>query len=224
VTPRRGYSLGPKLLELGFLARDQISLVRLARPYLETLAARTGDVALLALRDGQDVRVADHAAGRRRVVPSLRAGDRLAAHGCALGEVLAAPRADVPGDEAAGRDDVVMDDGHAEIRTIAAPVRGADGSVRASLGIAAASVYADSAQLDAARGAVREAAGALSAELGWRVSGTVGTVVATAQQLRIPSHRVSAVRAGGRSNGAAAGSGVDIMDERGRGSMGGPNG
>jgi len=244
VTPRRGYSLGPKLLELGFLARDQISLVRLARPYLEALAARTGDVALLAVPDGDDVLVADHAAGRRRVVPSLRAGDRLAAHGCALGEVLAGPRAvapdhgapnsdapsldapslDAPDAAAAARDDVVVDDGHSEIRIIAAPVRGADGRVRAAFGIAAASVYADGAQLDTARAAVREAAGALSAELGWRVSGTVGTVPATAQQLRVPSHRVSGVATGGRTNGGVAGSDIGVMDERGRGSMGGRNG
>jgi DNA-binding IclR family transcriptional regulator len=183
VTPRRGYSLGPKLLELGFLARDQISLVRLGRPYLEALAARTGDVALLAVRDGQDALVADHATGRRRVVPSLRAGDRLPLLGSALGEALAATV-----------DDVLVDDGRSEIRTIAAPVRGADGIVRAALGIAAASVYADGAQLDTARGAVREAADAMSAELGWRVSGARGTVPRTAQELRIASDRIRADR------------------------------
>jgi DNA-binding IclR family transcriptional regulator len=240
VTPRRGYSLGPKLLELGFLARDQISLVRLGRPYLEALAARTGDVALLAVRDGQDVLVADHAAGRRRVVPSLRAGDRLAAQGCALGDVLAAPGAS-PGGAAPGTDtaasacdEVLVDDGRSEIRTIAAPVRGADGSVRAALGIAAASVYADGAELDTARDAVREAADAMSAELGWRVSGARGTVSAAAQQLRIPTDRIAADkrRAGTSSDttrppdrlNAGTGSDTDIVDERIRGGMGGHNG
>jgi DNA-binding IclR family transcriptional regulator len=159
VTPRRGYSLGPKLLELGFLARDQISLVRLARPYVEALALQTGDVALLAVRDRNDVVIADQAAGTRAVLPSLRTGDRLKLSGT-LGRALASL------DNA-----LIIDEGEAEVRTIAAPVRGADGRVRGALGIAAASVYADAVQRDKAMEAVQEAANALGAELGWRVSG-----------------------------------------------------
>jgi DNA-binding IclR family transcriptional regulator len=159
VTPRRGYSLGPKLLELGFLARDQISLVRLARPYVEALALQTGDVALLAVRDRNDVIIADQAAGARAVLPSLRTGDRLKLAGT-LGRALTAL------DNAP-----IIDEGEPDVRTIAVPVRGADGRVRGALGIAAASVYADAAQRDKATAAVREAANALGAELGWRVSG-----------------------------------------------------
>lgn len=213
VTPRRGYSLGPKLLELGFLARDQISLVRLARPYLEALAMQTGDVAMLAVLVGDDVLLADQAAGRRRVLPSLRTGDRLPLTGCALGEALSAET-----------DDVVRDDGLSEIRTIAAPVRGADGHVRGALGIAAASVYADGAQLDIAAAAVREAACAMSAELGWRVSAASEAAPSAARQLR-----------GTRAADAAPGHGAaiaacidtdiidtDILDERERDRMGGP--
>jgi DNA-binding IclR family transcriptional regulator len=159
VTPRRGYSLGPKLLELGFLARDQISLVRLARPYVEALATQTGDVALLAVRDRNDVIIADQAAGTRAVLPSLRTGDRLKLAGT-LGRALTALD-NTP----------IIDEGEPDVRTIAVPVRGADGRVRGALGIAAASVYADAAQRDKAAAAVREASNALSAELGWRVSG-----------------------------------------------------
>jgi DNA-binding IclR family transcriptional regulator len=159
VTPRRGYSLGPKLLELGFLARDQISLVRLARPYVEALALQTGDVAVLAVRDRNDVIIADQAAGTRAVLPSLRTGDRLKLAGT-LGRALTALD-NTP----------IIDEGEPEVRIIAAPVRGADGSVRGALGIAAASVYADAAECDKAVNAVRTAANALGAELGWRVSG-----------------------------------------------------
>src|SRR3981189_2945549 len=36
--PREGYSLGPKLLELGYEARQQIDVARVARPFLEKLA------------------------------------------------------------------------------------------------------------------------------------------------------------------------------------------
>jgi DNA-binding IclR family transcriptional regulator len=205
VTPRRGYSLGPKLLELGFLARDQISLVRLARPYLEALAMQTGDVAMLAVRNDDDVLLADQAAGRRRVLPSLRTGDRLPLTGCALGEALSADT-----------DDVVLDDGLSEIRTIAAPVRGADGRVRGALGIAAASVYADHAQQESAAAAVREAAGAMSAELGWRVLAASDPAPTAARQLR--DTHVATV-APGRG---AAGIEADILDERERDRMGRP--
>jgi DNA-binding IclR family transcriptional regulator len=208
VTPRRGYSLGPKLLELGFLARDQISLVRLARPYLEALAMQTGDVALLAVLNGDDVLLADQAAGRRRVLPSLRTGDRLPLIGCALGEALSAET-----------DDVVLDDGLSEIRTIAAPVRGADRRVRAALGIAAASVYADRAHLETATSAVREAAGAMSAELGWRVAVAPATSPASARQLRETCEAIAAPGVGAER---AAGIDIDSLDERERDRMGGP--
>jgi DNA-binding IclR family transcriptional regulator len=170
MTPRRGYSLGPKLLELGFRAREQISLVRLARPYLEALAAETGDVAVLAVRDGDDALIADRAAGGRRVLPSVRAGDRVRLDVSALGHALGMRAADISGSAPAAV--VHSTSGHdpaPEIRTIAAPVFGADGTVRAALGIAAASVYADRAHHDAAAAAVNEAARALGAELGWRV-------------------------------------------------------
>src|SRR5688572_14300497 len=38
-----GYMLGAKLLELGFAARKQINLPRVARPHLESLSDVTGD-------------------------------------------------------------------------------------------------------------------------------------------------------------------------------------
>ena len=37
--PREGYQLGPKLLQLGFLAQSQADVVQIARPHLEALAA-----------------------------------------------------------------------------------------------------------------------------------------------------------------------------------------
>src|SRR2546421_10164381 len=47
--PRVGYSLGPKLLELGYQARAQMSLQRVARDHIETLAASTGDTVHLGI-------------------------------------------------------------------------------------------------------------------------------------------------------------------------------
>src|SRR3954447_2162616 len=41
--PGDGYMLGHKLLELGFAARQQLDLARIARPHLERLSAATED-------------------------------------------------------------------------------------------------------------------------------------------------------------------------------------
>jgi DNA-binding IclR family transcriptional regulator len=43
VVPQVGYLLGPKLIELGFQAREELPLVTLAGPYLDELSALTGD-------------------------------------------------------------------------------------------------------------------------------------------------------------------------------------
>ncbi|MEI9905542.1 MAG: helix-turn-helix domain-containing protein [Asticcacaulis sp.] len=42
-TPRIGYSLGPKLLELGHLAAGQMNLPRIAHDYLVQLSQDSGD-------------------------------------------------------------------------------------------------------------------------------------------------------------------------------------
>jgi DNA-binding IclR family transcriptional regulator len=215
ITPRRGYSLGPKLLELGFVARDQISLVRLARPHLEALAAQTGDVAVLAVPDGNHVLVADRAAGRRPVLPSLRTGDRLALSGATLGEAMRAA------------DGIVVDVGEAEIRTVAAPVRGADGTVRAVVAIAVAAVYAEDARRGGAAAAVLHAATEMSAELGWQVCRPHATVnpaahatgIAAAHELRTTMKAAAKARAGA---GAAMVGVSGATDERERDRMGGP--
>ena len=212
LAPRRGYSLGPKLLELGSRARGQISLVRTARPFLEMLAEATGDAVLLAVREGDSAIIADSVAGARRVAPRLRVGERLDllrhAAGRALlldhdpaamaalpallarqnqGAALAQPSSK-PASEAwdqqnaaflgaflaimrraaaAGlaRDDEAAD---AEIVSLACPVRGADGSIRASLGVALAATYKRIGLGAAAQTLLRQSAESLSQELGWR--------------------------------------------------------
>ncbi len=203
LAPRRGYCLGPKLLELGSVARGQIGLVRTARPIMEALADLTGDAVLLATRDGQAAMLVDSVPGARRLAPRLRVGERLdlllSAAGRALlldeGEAgwrsLLARTVDV--DQAAFladmarsmRSGLVLDDAEAEpdIVTLAAPVRGADGVIRAALGLATASAYRHAGLAPAAREAVRDAAAALSQELGWRVTNLHG-VLATGETER----------------------------------------
>ncbi len=172
--PERGYALGPKLLELGFLARSQISLVRLTRPFLEALAARTGDVAMLCVRDGAQVRVAESVHGRRRLAPSLRPGDHLDPARSAAARVLKLSRAQAGAD--ANSIDVITDlaESEPDINCVAAPVRGADGGVQGALCVAGASAYLAGPRLDEARRAVATAAQQASEQLGWLVSNMHG--------------------------------------------------
>jgi DNA-binding IclR family transcriptional regulator len=186
LAPRRGYSLGPKLLELGSMARCQIGLVRAARPIMEILAETTGDAVLLAVRDGDHAVLADSAPGTRRLAPRLRIGERhdllrsaagralllaateeeLAAHWARL---AGGPDADFLGSMRAAREaGLVLDEAACdpEIAMLAAPVRGPDGAVRGALGIATAAIYRQAGLSAASQRALRDAAAALSAELG----------------------------------------------------------
>jgi DNA-binding IclR family transcriptional regulator len=193
MSPRRGYALGPKLLELGCLAHDQISLVRLARPYLDALAARTGDVALLCVRDGgaagtdAQVLVVDHASGRRRLVPSLRTGDRMDGVRSAPAQALAMQ----PGATDC-RCEVIMDlaESEPDIACIAAPLRGADGRVVAAICVIGASAYLGGRLLTEATDAVAAAAKQASEELGWPAASRHGDSSTGARTGRPAEHEL----------------------------------
>lgn len=84
------YRLGSACLELGHAYARHHTLVRRARPILEELVRKVGETAhLAALRDLEVVHL-DGVLSDRRVVTSLRVGERLPAHCTALGKVLLA--------------------------------------------------------------------------------------------------------------------------------------
>ena len=87
-TPRVGYALGPKLLELGYMARDQLSFPRIARDHIETLAANTGDTVHLGVLDGTRALYLDKIPGSRRVEIRSRIGDRHPLRSTGLGKAL----------------------------------------------------------------------------------------------------------------------------------------
>ena len=87
-TPRVGYALGPKLLELGFQARAQMSLPRVAREHIEALAAGTGDTVHLGILDGPRALYLDKIPGSRRVEISSRIGERHPLRSTGLGKAL----------------------------------------------------------------------------------------------------------------------------------------
>lgn len=62
-TPRAGYRLGPRLLELGGRAGAQSDVVQVARPHLDGLAAASADAVHPAVTDGAQVLHVDEAPG-----------------------------------------------------------------------------------------------------------------------------------------------------------------
>src|ERR1700748_3350049 len=86
--PRYGYGLGPKALEIGYQARAQLNIPRLAREHLEQLAAETGDTVHLGILDGTRPLYLDKIPGRRRVEISSRVGELQPLRSTGLGKAL----------------------------------------------------------------------------------------------------------------------------------------
>src|SRR5215469_17168219 len=86
--PRSGYSLGPKLLELGFRVRDELDLPRIAGPQLERLALLTEDTVHLGVLDRGQVLYLDKIAGKRRINISSRVGELQPVPSTGLGKAL----------------------------------------------------------------------------------------------------------------------------------------
>ena len=86
--PQSGYSLGPKLLELGFRVRDALDLPRLAGPHLERLALLTEDTVHLGVLDRGRVLYLDKVPGKRRINISSRIGELQPLTSTGLGKAL----------------------------------------------------------------------------------------------------------------------------------------
>lgn len=87
----RRYSLGPRVLNLGFSWLAGQDLVQAARPELERLAAETGVAAHLAIRDARDVLYLDAAqpaAEGPDYVSNVKIGARRPAHASPMGWLL----------------------------------------------------------------------------------------------------------------------------------------
>ncbi len=197
LVPREGYGLGPKLLELGSCAQEQSELLRVARPIMQALAARSLDTVHLSICEAGAAVLLERISGHRRLLPRLRVGEvsplTRSAAGCAL--LLDSPEAawgaafaqdcgsqgEAHGTIAAGSGIAFMErmrefarlgyaldpiDSPDRVRSIAAPIRGAEGAILAAIGLSAACQYLDDARLVPAARAVCDAASAISAELG----------------------------------------------------------
>jgi DNA-binding IclR family transcriptional regulator len=84
----QGYLLGPKLIELGTIALEQMPLTAVARPYLERLAQATLDTIHLGVRDGDDVLYIDKMPSTRGLEMRSRIGHRMPLASTGIGKAL----------------------------------------------------------------------------------------------------------------------------------------
>ena len=191
--PRYGYGLGPKALEVGYQARVQLNIPRVAREHLEKLAALTGDTVHLGVLDGTRALYLDKIPGRRRVEISSRVGELQPLRSTGLGKALlldesearlrefyrcengSGQRYDVSEtawmrrmrDYAGNGCAFDLEENEDRIRCVAAPVRDATGTIKAAISVSSAAHYMSDARMRALVEDVRWTAGEISRGLGW---------------------------------------------------------
>jgi DNA-binding IclR family transcriptional regulator len=84
------YRLGLKLVEMGAIALSRVDLHRLARPFVEKLAAETGETAHLGILRQNEVISLVNAEGRHSLRTPSTVGRRSPVHCTSLGKVLLA--------------------------------------------------------------------------------------------------------------------------------------
>ena len=190
-----GYSLGPKLLQLGTMAHEQVDYVRVARNHMETLSEQTGYCVFIGKREGDWSRHLERVTGRQRLRVATAPGDRRYIIETGLGKALlldedeaaltrlfhsakpdaGAAELDAWLKEMAGhaRRGVVMHDSQAGdgVRSIAAPIRDSKGKIAIAISIAGASVYLTREVIQNLIIPVRSAAASVSADLGHGMKG-----------------------------------------------------
>ena len=194
VKENKRYRVGRPLFTLAASALDEIEMVSLATPILETLSQQTGECGHFAVRVGDAAVVVARTSGPGAFQLADRVGVSRPLHCTALGKVLLAalspdqferllarisltsntPKS-ITNAEALGREveDVrqtgyALDDGEfdPEVRCLAVPVREFTGSVVGALGISGPIWRLSVQTLRARSGIVQTAAARLSAEFG----------------------------------------------------------
>lgn len=189
------YRLGLRLLELGAIVSDHLTIRTVTQPHLQRLMEETKETVHLGLLEGREVVYADKIESPQTIRMYSRVGRQSPLHCTALGKALLAYqpeqalqdllRADLrrytsrtitaPGrlraelrrvrQEGYALDNEEFEEG---LRCIAAPIRDHAEAVVASVGIAGPAARLEPAKLPALIKHVKEAADAISAALGHR--------------------------------------------------------
>lgn len=194
----RGYGLGPRLIELGFRAREEIPLATRARAHLERLAQATGDTVHLGVREGDEVLYLDKVSGTKALEMRLRIGDRMALANTGMGKALlldldsewkrihrarGVQRArggrppfaltwpafrDAMRRYAAAGYAYDLEESEVSIRCVAAPVRDAQARIVAAISVSSTVPYMPVRRMRELVPVIQHVAAGISAELGWQ--------------------------------------------------------
>ena len=189
--PGVGYVLGPKLIELGFQAREAFPMATLARPYLDELAALTGDTIHLAVRDNDEVLYLEKIPGKKGLEMRSRVGHRMPLAATGVGKALLLDAGEqeweaiyeqqrhllrLPVSKSAwiklmrgyAQAGYAYDTGEDEpsIRCVAAPIRDGSRKTVAAISVSSTLEYMDEKRMKALAPVVCETARRISAELG----------------------------------------------------------
>ena len=195
IADSRKYRIGRRMFTLAAGALDEIELVSVATPVLEKLTAETGEYSHFAIRSGEQIVVVAKTAGTGIFQLVDRTGAVRPAHATALGKVLLAALAPARLQryiddcelrpftsktiveresllreiEEVRRKGIAFDDGEfdAEARCVAVAVRDFTGQVAGAIGMSGPMWRLSLQALQEKSKHVREAAVALSAELGY---------------------------------------------------------
>jgi DNA-binding IclR family transcriptional regulator len=174
------YGLGIRILQLASVARENLDIRILTRPYLEELTEITGETATLSLPGANDVLTVDFAQSESSVRSVAAIGRNSVAHATAVGKVFLAWGGRLPAGELAVYTDRTITDRaelaeeieqvraqgwaqaagerEAELNAVAAPVRDATGRLVAILGIQGPATRFTQRAMRTAAGALRERA------------------------------------------------------------------
>jgi DNA-binding IclR family transcriptional regulator len=188
-----GYSLGPRLLELGHVAGRQSSLLRVARQHLEQLGGKTQDTVHLGVLEGPRARYLDKIPGMRRVEVSSRIGELHPLRSTGLGKALILDATESEWREyydyeaRLGHGYTVdlqvwlrrmrqyakigyafdLEENEDRIRCVAAPVRDVTGAIAGAISVSSAAQYMDDSRMYGLGVEVKNTADAISRELGY---------------------------------------------------------
>jgi DNA-binding IclR family transcriptional regulator len=178
------YGLGIRILQLASVARENLDIRILTRPYLRELTEITGETATLSLPGANDVLTVDFAQSESSVRSVAAIGRNSVAHATAVGKVFLAWGGRLPeGELAAYTDRTITDraelaeeieqvraqgwaqaagEREAELNAVAAPVRDATGRLVAILGIQGPATRFTQRAMRTAAGALRERTGLIA--------------------------------------------------------------
>ncbi len=164
--PSDGFALGPKLLQLGALAGEQVDLVRYGRPFMEKMSQETGFCVFAGMREGDWSRHLERVTGTQRLRVATTPGDRRPIAETGLGKALLLDESEedlvrlykMSRTTKPTRQEIAdwLDEFHGHqqmgqvhhesalgdgVRSIASPVRNASGQICLAISIASAGLY-----------------------------------------------------------------------------------